>query len=249
MNDLTKYIMGVAAKSNVEKRQVGCVITWGDDIVSEGYNIQGEGVTPDVHAEIMALEVMIAEGTIASEDFKDLVLHVTHPPCPACAKAIASHGITKVKVIEAFMKFDGDKTRYDLVDGDFGDTLFTITPEDCSIERQLFLLERQLRSKDLAKNQKLATYTLMQKMVKYGALKAFEEVAEVLTFGARKYKPNNWRQCEDYGRYLAAAWRHHLAEDETDEESGLPHRAHFMTNIMFLHTKLVQIRDENKNVI
>lgn len=242
MKDLTKYIMGVAAKSNVEKRQVGCAITLGDTIVAEGYNIQGEGVEPDVHAEIMALEVLIAEATIATVDFKDLVLYVTHPPCPACAKAIASHGITKVEVVEAFMKFDGDKTRYDLVDGGFGEYLFICNSNDCNIERTLFLLEQQLRN-GARKGEVLATDILMQKFAKYGALKTFKEIAEVLTFGARKYKPNNWRQCEDYGRYLAAAWRHHLAEDEVDEESGLSHRAHFMTNIMFLHTKLVQIHN------
>lgn len=247
MKDLTKYIMGVAAKSNVEKRQVGCLITWKGDVVSEGYNITVEGEA-DVHAEIMALEVLVAEALVNSYDYKDLELHITHPPCPACAKAIASYGITKVYIVEAFMKFDGDKTRFDLVDGEFGAKLFSVHPDDCNIERMLFLLERQLRD-GVGKDQILATEIMMQKFARLGVTKSFTEIAEVLTFGARKYKPNNWRQCEDYGRYLAAAWRHHLTEDETDEESGLLHRSHFMTNIMFLHTKLVQIRDENNKTI
>lgn len=247
--------MGVAAKSNVEKRQVGCVIVWGDGVVSEGYNVDKTAFSEGVHAEIMALEQLIAEGTIASEDFKDFVLYVTHPPCPECAKAIASHGITKIEVVEAFMKFDGDKTRYDLVDGEFGKKLYYCQANKADIPSLLFDLEHELRE-GARPGQISATLCIVEGVLERFALnthEVFTDIAEVLTFGARKYKPNNWRQCDDYGRYLAAAWRHWFAIYEQDElidqESGLSHIAHFMTNIMFLHTKLKQNRAESKKTI
>lgn len=243
MNDLTKYIMGVAAKSNIEKRQVGCVVTCHGDIVAEGYNNVFE------HAETMALEAIVAEGKISGHEYKDLELHVTHPPCPECAKAIANFGITKVHVVEAFMKFDGDKTRYDLVDGDYGQKLYNSNKHKASVPLLLFNAEKQLRN-GVPKGQMISTMCITEAVMEHFDLtsqEVFTDIAEVLTFGARKYKPNNWRQCDDFGRYLAAAWRHWFAIYEQDElvdpESGLKHIAHFMTNIMFLHTKLVQIRD------
>ena len=65
-----------------------------------------------------------------------------------------------------------------------------------------------------------------------------EGVGEVLTFGAKKYEPNNWQKVENpEDRYYAAALRHLLAwrrGEKTDEESGLSHLKHVATNIMFL---------------
>lgn len=232
--------MGVAAKSNVEKRQVGCVITLADDIVAEGYN------TESVHAEAMALEILVAEGKVHGTDYHKCVVHVTHQPCPECSKLILNHAITEVKVVEAFMKFDGDKIRYDLVDCDFGEKLILANPGDSDIPLVLFGIERHLRC-GVREGDVIGTYRIIEAMKAkgFGTYTLFTEIAEVLTFGARKYKPNNWRNCDDYGRYLAAAWRHWFAlsnGEDLDSESGLTHRAHFMTNIMFLHTKLEQIR-------
>lgn len=64
-------------------------------------------------------------------------------------------------------------------------------------------------------------------------------LAEVLTFGAQKYAPNNW-QLVDNGktRYLDALYRHLEAfrsGEITDPESGLHHLSHALTNIAFLH--------------
>jgi len=66
---------------------------------------------------------------------------------------------------------------------------------------------------------------------------AIRALGEVLTFGARKYKPNNWRECDDTSRYLAALLRHLLAYQEgecLDKDSGLPHLWHVLTNVAFL---------------
>jgi len=61
-------------------------------------------------------------------------------------------------------------------------------------------------------------------------------LAEVLTYGAKKYAPNNWRG-GDQDRYIAAAFRHLEAwrgGEQNDSDSGLPHLAHLMTNVAFL---------------
>lgn len=64
-----------------------------------------------------------------------------------------------------------------------------------------------------------------------------EGVAEVMTFGAKKYKPNNWQKLDDPTRYLDALMRHleaYRRGEEFDHETGLPHLAHLATNAGFL---------------
>lgn len=70
-------------------------------------------------------------------------------------------------------------------------------------------------------------------------------LAEVLTYGAKKYKPNNWKN-GDKARYVAALYRHLEAwrrGESHDEESGLEHLAHALTNVAFLH--YMEKRDED----
>lgn len=63
------------------------------------------------------------------------------------------------------------------------------------------------------------------------------EVARVLTFGAKKYGPDNWRHVPGaHQRYHAAARRHinSLSRGEThDPETGLHHAAHAVCCLMF----------------
>jgi hypothetical protein len=66
---------------------------------------------------------------------------------------------------------------------------------------------------------------------------ATEELARVLTFGAKKYKAHNWREGIEFSRLIAAAKRHINAiekGDDLDEETGLSHAAHAMCCMMFL---------------
>lgn len=66
---------------------------------------------------------------------------------------------------------------------------------------------------------------------------ALVAVAAVLTYGARKYQPNNWRKCPSRARYAGALLRHLFARmrgEVLDSESGLPHLAHAATNALFL---------------
>lgn len=64
------------------------------------------------------------------------------------------------------------------------------------------------------------------------------EVARVLTAGAQKYSPDNWRQVPDLRRrYIAAAKRHINALSQgiaLDDETGLHHAAHAVCCLMFL---------------
>lgn len=67
---------------------------------------------------------------------------------------------------------------------------------------------------------------------------ALHEIAKVLTYGAQKYAPNNWRLVEDHeSRYFAAAQRHLWAwqrGEKTDPETGISHLAHAACSLMFL---------------
>lgn len=81
---------------------------------------------------------------------------------------------------------------------------------------------------------------------------ATEALAKVLTYGAKKYKPNNWKKVEDTERYVDALYRHLEAwrgGQEFDEESGLSHLSHALTNIAFLiWYEANKVREDNKNV-
>jgi hypothetical protein len=72
-------------------------------------------------------------------------------------------------------------------------------------------------------------------LLPFGAL---EQVAQVITYGAKKYEPENWKKVpESRGRYFAASLRHLTAwfrGEKLDPESGLPHLAHAACCLLFL---------------
>ncbi len=65
-----------------------------------------------------------------------------------------------------------------------------------------------------------------------------ESVVRVLTFGARKYAPDNWKKIPDPKmRYIAAGLRHLVSRAKgeiLDPESGEPHMAHLICCALFL---------------
>lgn len=77
---------------------------------------------------------------------------------------------------------------------------------------------------------------------------AVEEVVKVLTFGAKKYAPDNWRRVADArNRYSAAALRHisaFMRGEEQDPETGLHHLAHATCCLLFL-LELLDTPDTN----
>lgn len=67
---------------------------------------------------------------------------------------------------------------------------------------------------------------------------SLEEISKVLTFGAKKYLPHNWKYVDGAeSRYIDAAMRHINAfnqGEQNDPESGLPHLAHALCCLMFV---------------
>ena len=76
--------------------------------------------------------------------------------------------------------------------------------------------------------------------LQYGLLPplALRETVKVLTFGAEKYEPDNWRRVPDGPRrYFDAAQRHlwaYKTGEVTDSETGVSHLAHALCCIMFM---------------
>ena len=68
--------------------------------------------------------------------------------------------------------------------------------------------------------------------------KQVEEIVKVMSFGAKKYAPDNWKLVKDSrSRYFAAACRHLFAwwtGEKNDPESGLNHLAHVGCCVLFL---------------
>jgi len=63
-------------------------------------------------------------------------------------------------------------------------------------------------------------------------------VVDVLTYGAIKYEPDNWKKVPDLkNRYFAAAMRHLTAwwgGEKQDPESGIHHLAHAICCLLFI---------------
>lgn len=68
---------------------------------------------------------------------------------------------------------------------------------------------------------------------------AWAECTQVFTFGASKYAAWNWARGMPWSKPFACAVRHCLAilrGEDTDPESGLPHRGHLACNLVMLLT-------------
>ena len=77
--------------------------------------------------------------------------------------------------------------------------------------------------------------------LQYGLLPplALKATVEVLTIGAEKYEPDNWKHVPDSKRRYFDAMQRHLWEwkegDQNDPETGKNHLAHAMCCLMFLY--------------
>jgi len=66
---------------------------------------------------------------------------------------------------------------------------------------------------------------------------AMTKIAEVMSFGKKKYSAHNWRGGFAWGRPLAASLRHifaYISGEDKDPETGLSHLAHASCCLMFL---------------
>ena len=79
---------------------------------------------------------------------------------------------------------------------------------------------------------------------------AMREMVKVLTFGAEKYEPDNWKNVPDSKRrYFDAMERHVWAwksGEQDDPETGINHLAHAMCCLMFLYEHDVKYSLENE---
>lgn len=67
--------------------------------------------------------------------------------------------------------------------------------------------------------------------------KALEDVANVMSYGAKKYDRKNWSKVDNKERYISAPLRHiaaYCSGEKIDPESGLPHLACAITSLLFL---------------
>jgi hypothetical protein len=79
---------------------------------------------------------------------------------------------------------------------------------------------------------------------------ALKATVEILTFGAEKYEPDNWKAVPDSKRRYFDAMQRHLwawkEGEQNDPETGKNHLAHAMCCLMFLYEHDVKYSVENK---
>jgi len=80
---------------------------------------------------------------------------------------------------------------------------------------------------------------------------ALLEVGKVLTYGAKKYSPDNWRKLDNLQeRYTSAAMRHilaHMSGEECDDETNMSHLAHAICCLLFkLEDQLLEKSEEER---
>ncbi len=66
---------------------------------------------------------------------------------------------------------------------------------------------------------------------------AMKKIAQVMTFGAKKYDANNWRKGIVYTRLISASLRHifaYLGRESLDPETGISHLAHASCCLMMV---------------
>lgn len=78
--------------------------------------------------------------------------------------------------------------------------------------------------------------------------RGLDDVVRVLTYGATKYGPDNWRNVERAEeRYPAAALRHisaYMQGEPYDRETGISHLAHAICSLLFVLTLDEESGDE-----
>ena len=88
--------------------------------------------------------------------------------------------------------------------------------------------------------------------LQYGLLPtlALKATVEILTFGAEKYEPDNWKHVPDSKRRYFDAMQRHLwawkEGEQNDPETGKNHLAHAMCCLMFLHEHDVKYSKDEK---
>lgn len=132
--------------------------------------------------------------------------------------------------VQSIAVYNCEEWRY----ADMVKILTELFPNIVSSDIRFYSNKEQLSSS--VSGMKFDTGKLQYHLIPPETLKA---LAEVLTFGAQKYAPNNWQLVENgETRYLDALIRHleaYRSGELIDIDSGFPHLSHVLTNAAFLH--------------
>lgn len=82
------------------------------------------------------------------------------------------------------------------------------------------------------------SYQLLLDGAKGDFLPMVEAVTRILEYGSNKYEVHNWKKSGSWLKCADSALRHYWAGHQVevnDEESGLPHLAHYACNLCFLY--------------
>ena len=96
-----EYFMSIALEKTkkaalLNEIPVGCVIVYGNEIISKKHNLKETLNKATAHAEILAIEE--ASEKINNWRLDDCTLYVTLEPCAMCASAIVQSRINKVVI-------------------------------------------------------------------------------------------------------------------------------------------------------
>lgn len=248
-------VTAAAALSPAAKRKVGAIIV--SDISSEkvsaGNNHNNGSPCEDncgvtlptvVHAEVDAINKLcyarkLSPATILN--LEDYTMYVSHQPCIECETKLKSVNL-KYEVVSEFLKFDGDKLRYDLIPSSSTKVLCLhdsgpLHGDELECVFKYFEMYRERGNKEMLLLSFISLSDWIEGSHERIPTASLEALATVLTHGARKYKPNNWRNCIEHERYEAAFMRHYLAHmsgEDKDSDSGYPHLWHALTCLAFL---------------
>ena len=157
-------------------------------------------------------------------------------------------GVTALKTtatVAVGIKHDQDKTQYDLVPWTTVSKLELCSGKQAKLDELIEALIWSLSGSDYPIREltsELFAFTEYAVGGSYNSGNYFKTttgVAHVMTFGAKKYGPHNWRNGMDWTRLVNATLRHLVKYRDggpIDEESSLNHLFHACTNMLFLYT-------------
>ncbi len=145
--------------------------------------------------------------------------------------------------MEEGKKYDAGKARMSLVPAGVINALLRVDRERQALDERPgndYCATREVCDNLIDEDYENALYDCLALLYEEtnGPLAGFDQILDILEFGAQKYGAHNWKLVTSAGlRYSDAAWRHLLAHsrgEERDPETGKPHAAHLGCNLVFL---------------
>lgn len=120
MEDFMRKALGLASEAlAAQEVPVGCVFTFGSDIIAQSRNTVNETHNPTRHAEMNCIDTVLEYCNVNDIDikayFKNVTVYVTVEPCIMCAAALHNLNVKEVVYGCANDRFGG-KTVLDVND-------------------------------------------------------------------------------------------------------------------------------------